>query len=232
MLSLVYGDVAVAAGLDEAGRGCLAGPVVAAAVILDKSCVIAGLDDSKRLSPKVRARLRAEIEEKADSFSVSFASAAKIDAINILDASIYAMHQAIAALIQKPEFLLIDGNRFHPYPGIPHRCIVKGDTRYASIAAASILAKTHRDAHMVGLHESHPEYDWIHNKGYPTRKHRIAIARYGMTPQHRRSFSCKPLPTDSSTGRRKTCALIHRKGLKPKNRAIFSGSHAGGKTED
>lgn len=196
MLRLAYWDAAIEAGLDEAGRGCLAGPVVAAAVILDKRCVIAGLDDSKRLAPKVRERLRAEIEEKSDSFSVSFVSAAKIDAVNILDASICAMHQAIDALRQKPEWLLIDGNRFHPYPGIPHRCIVKGDARYASIAAASILAKTHRDAHMVKLHEMHPEYDWVNNKGYPTPKHRRALARYGPTLQHRRSFSYKSAPID------------------------------------
>ncbi len=195
MLRLAYWEAVIEAGLDEAGRGCLAGPVVAAAVILGKRCVIAGLDDSKRLAPKVRERLRAEIEEKSDSFSVSFVSAAKIDAVNILNASIYAMHQAIEALRQKPEWLLIDGNRFHPYPGIPHRCIVKGDAQYASIAAASILAKTHRDAYMVKLHEMHPEYDWVNNKGYPTPKHRRALSRYGPTAHHRKRFRYKSTPT-------------------------------------
>ena len=184
------------AGLDEAGRGCLAGPVVAAAVVLPANCPLSGLDDSKKCSPKRREALRIEIEESADFFSVAFITPAEIDEINILNASIRAMHQALDKLGRQPDYLIVDGNRFQPYRGLPHSCIVRGDGQYASIAAASILAKTYRDEYMVQLHQQHPEYDWIHNKGYPTEKHRKALARYGPTPYHRKTFRYKAVQTE------------------------------------
>jgi ribonuclease HII len=176
------------AGCDEAGRGCLAGPVVAAAVILPPRVRLPGLDDSKKLDPEKRAELRLLIEERALAWSVALATPQEIDGINILNASFLAMHRAIASLGMTPEHLLIDGNRFNPYPGIPHTCIIEGDGRYRNIAAASILAKTHRDAIMAGLHVQHPDYNWLGNKGYPTIEHRAALDRIGHTPHHRQSF--------------------------------------------
>jgi ribonuclease HII len=176
------------AGCDEAGRGCLAGPVVAAAVILPPRVRLPGLDDSKKLTPEHRAELRLLIEERALAWSVAQCSPVEIDEINILNASFLAMHRAIAALGMVPQQLLIDGNRFNPYPGIPHVCLIEGDGRYRSIAAASILAKTHRDALMQDLHAQHPEYNWQGNKGYATIDHRCMLDRLGPTPHHRRSF--------------------------------------------
>jgi ribonuclease HII len=180
------------AGCDEAGRGCLAGPVVAAAVILPAQARLPGLDDSKKLSAAARDRLRPLIEEKAIAWAVAVVEPQEIDAVNILNASFLAMHRAIDALSARPQHLLIDGNRFKPYPGIAHTCAIQGDGRFRSIAAASILAKTHRDALMRALHEEHPRYGWAINKGYPTRDHRAAIAAHGPSPHHRMSFRLLP----------------------------------------
>lgn len=176
------------AGCDEAGRGCLAGPVVAAAVILPHGIRLPGLNDSKKISHSKREELRLLIEDRATAWSVAFVSPQKIDAINILRASFLAMHKAVAALKFTPQQLLIDGHLFDPYTGIPHVCMIKGDGRFRSIAAASILAKTHRDAYMADLHGAHPEYNWVVNKGYPTADHRAAIARIGPCVHHRTSF--------------------------------------------
>ncbi len=176
------------AGCDEAGRGCLAGPVVAAAVILPPGFSNELLNDSKQLSERQRNNLRHIIEQEATAWAVAFVTPEEIDKINILQASILAMHNAISRLSPKPDFLLIDGNRFNPYPGIPHKCIVKGDATYMSIAAASILAKTHRDEYMSAIAKEYPQYGWERNKGYPTRDHRAAIAAHGTTPHHRLSF--------------------------------------------
>lgn len=176
------------AGCDEAGRGCLAGPVVAAAVILPPGFSNELLNDSKQLSERQRNNLRHIIEQEATAWTVAFVTPEEIDKINILQASILAMHNAISRLSPKPDFLLIDGNRFNPYPGIPHKCIVKGDATYMSIAAASILAKTHRDEYMSAIAKEYPQYGWERNKGYPTRDHRAAIAAHGTTPHHRLSF--------------------------------------------
>ena len=179
------------AGCDEAGRGCLAGPVFAAAVILPEDFLCEELNDSKQLSEKQRDALRPLIEEKALSWAVATASPKEIDRINILWASVLAMHRAIEGLIL-PEYLLIDGNRFRPYKEIPHTTVVKGDGKYLSIAAASILAKTHRDEYMLKIHAEFPYYDWHKNKGYPTPKHRTGIAKYGSTVYHRQSFTLLP----------------------------------------
>lgn len=176
------------AGCDEAGRGCLAGPVVAAAVILPPRVRLPGLDDSKKLNAAQRAALRPMIEAKALAWAVAVVEPAEIDTLNILRASFVAMHRALDALRQRPQHLLIDGNRFIPYPDIPHTCFIKGDGRFRSIAAASILAKTHRDELMTGLHQQHPEYNWAVNKGYPTVDHRDALDRLGPCAHHRRSF--------------------------------------------
>ncbi len=176
------------AGCDEAGRGCLAGPVFAAAVILPPGFTHPLLNDSKQLTEAVRYALRPEIEQQAVAFAVASVSAEEIDIINILNASFLAMHRAIAQLQPRPELLLIDGNRFKPYSGIAHECIIKGDSKYFSIAAASVLAKTYRDDYMVQLAQQHPEYQWHINKGYPTVKHRNSILTHGLTPHHRRSF--------------------------------------------
>lgn len=176
------------AGCDEAGRGCLAGPVIAAAVILAPSFDHPALNDSKQISAKVREQLAPIIKENALAWAVGKVSAEEIDQINILNASFLAMHRAITQLSAKPQHLLIDGNRFNAYPGIPHNCFVKGDATYRSIAAASILAKTHRDALMEQLHIHFPDYNWFQNKGYPTLKHKMAIASYGLTIHHRKSF--------------------------------------------
>lgn len=186
-----FGKVLPEAGCDEAGRGCLAGPVVAAAVIfpgdLDKE-LRSGLRDSKQLSPSERQHLRQCILGQAVSHGIAFVSHHQVDKINILNASIMAMHEAIRQLNPQPATLLIDGNRFAAYGSLPHHCIVRGDSLYLTIAAASILAKTARDEYMRQLHESYPQYHWDKNKGYPTRAHREAIARHGLSPHHRRSF--------------------------------------------
>lgn len=181
----------IEAGCDEAGRGCLAGPVFAAAVILPKGFFHEKLNDSKKVSPKHRNMLRAIIEKEAISYSVQKVTEYKIDQINILNASFLAMHKAITKLNTIPELLLIDGNRFHSYKKIPHECIVKGDSKYASIAAASILAKTYRDEHMIKLSKKHPQYGWNQNKGYGTLAHRVALIQSGPSKYHRNSFVLK-----------------------------------------
>jgi ribonuclease HII len=177
------------AGCDEAGRGCLAGPVVAASVILPKDFSHPFLNDSKQLSEKKRDQLRPIIEKEAISFAVSFITPAEIDEINILKASFLGMHRAVDQLSVQPELLLIDGNRFIPYPSIPHICFIKGDGKYLNIAAASILAKTYRDEYMDNLHLLFPEYQWNNNKGYPTVAHRKAIKDFGPTDHHRMTFT-------------------------------------------
>lgn len=179
----------IEAGCDEAGRGCLAGPVVAAAVILPEDYYHPLLNDSKKINEKNRKLLRKEIEEQALSFGIGIVDHVKIDEINILNASFLAMHRAVEKLNLQPEHLLVDGNRFKPYPTIPHTCIIKGDGKYLSIAAASILAKTVRDEIMEELHKQYPIYDWISNKGYPTQKHRDGIKEHGECPYHRKSFT-------------------------------------------
>ena len=185
----------VEAGCDEAGRGCLAGPVTAAAVILPADFADELINDSKQLSEHRRELLRPVIEREALAWAVAHVSPQEIDRINILNASILAMHRAIDQLQVRPEALLIDGNRFKPYHDIPHTTIVKGDGRILSIAAASILAKTHRDELMRRLAQDYPGYGWEGNKGYPTREHRDAIARLGVTPHHRRTFTLLPQPS-------------------------------------
>jgi ribonuclease HII len=182
------------AGCDEAGRGCLAGPVFAAAVILPADFVEPTLNDSKQISKTERERLRNVIESRALAYAVSFCRPATIDKINILNASFEAMHLAIKRLQLVPELLLIDGNRFNKFPGLDHECIVKGDAKVASIAAASILAKTYRDRYMLRKHKIYPQYGWDTNKGYPTQAHREAIMQYGPTQFHRKSFQLYPLP--------------------------------------
>jgi len=176
------------AGCDEAGRGCLSGPVFAGAVILPNNFHHPLLNDSKQLKETVRNELRTVIEKEALAWAVAKVSNEEIDEINILNASFLAMHKALAALKIKPSFLLIDGNRFKPYQNIPHRCIVKGDAKFASIAAASVLAKTYRDDYMKKLHMEYPYYGWNKNKGYGTLAHRAAIEKHGITIHHRRSF--------------------------------------------
>lgn len=178
----------IEAGCDEAGRGCLAGPVAAAAVILPPDFKNELLNDSKQLSERQRNLLRPIIEREALAWCVVMVEPKEIDRINILNASITGMHRAVDGLSIRPEHLLIDGNKFRPYPGIPHTTIVKGDGKYMSIAAASVLAKTHRDELMLRLAEEYPQYLWSKNKGYPTKDHREAILRHGLTPYHRRTF--------------------------------------------
>ena len=178
----------VEAGCDEAGRGCLAGAVYAAAVVLPPDFRNELLNDSKKLTEKQRYALRPLIEEAALAWAVGIVTPQEIDRINILNASFLAMHRAIEQLRVTPQHLLIDGNRFKPYPGIAHTCVVKGDGKYEAIATASILAKTYRDDYMNELHEKYPMYDWKSNKGYPTKAHRAAIAQYGPSPYHRLSF--------------------------------------------
>ena len=182
------------AGCDEAGRGCLAGAVFAAAVILPPDFQHETLNDSKQLSEKQRDAMRPVIESEAIAWAVGFVSPQEIDRINILRASFLAMHRAISQLKTVPQHLLIDGNRFTPYPNIPFTTIVKGDGKYLSIAAASILAKTHRDEYMLTLHQEYPDYLWNENKGYPTQAHRNAIQSFGITPYHRKSFTLLPPP--------------------------------------
>jgi ribonuclease HII len=180
------------AGCDEVGRGCLAGPVVAAAVILPSNFKHPNLNDSKQLSEKKRLELTAIIQEKALAWAVSFVEPIFVDRINILNASFLAMNRAVGRLAMQPEFLLIDGNRFRTKLDIPYECIIKGDSKNGSIAAASILAKTYRDYYMALIHEDFPAYDWHKNVGYPTKKHREAIKSFGATPHHRKSFQLLP----------------------------------------
>jgi ribonuclease HII len=186
--SFLYHNL-IEAGCDEAGRGCLAGPVVAAAVILPKNYKHPVLNDSKKLTAKQRNILRDEILSSAIASKVAFIDNNEIDEMNILRASIKAMHIAIEGLEKVPQFLLIDGNRFFPYKGIDYKTIIKGDGLFLSIAAASVLAKTFRDEYMEKINDEFPEYEWIRNKGYPTAFHRAAIMKYGITPYHRKSFT-------------------------------------------
>ena len=188
MLLSQFHDILVEAGCDEAGRGCLSGPVFAAAVIFPKDYYNPILNDSKKLSEKKRVALRPIIEKEALAFAVASVSPAEIDKINIHNASYKAMHLALDQLALKAEHLIIDGNKFIPYRDIPYECIVKGDGKYLSIAAASILAKTYRDEYMDNLAMEYPNYDWLSNKGYPTVKHRTAVLKYGLTPHHRKTF--------------------------------------------
>ncbi|TYA53321.1 ribonuclease HII [Formosa maritima] len=192
MLKLNYSDFTLECGTDEAGRGCLSGPVTAAAVILPIGFKNSVLNDSKQLSEKKRNILRPYIEEHALDYSVAHVFPEKIDEINILNASILAMHQAIENLKTTPEFIIVDGNRFKPFASTPHQTIIKGDSNYLSIAAASILAKTYRDDFMDKLHTEFPMYNWRKNKGYPTKEHRNAIKKYGITNYHRKSFRLLP----------------------------------------
>ncbi len=180
------------AGTDEAGRGCLAGPVTAAAIILPEDFYHEDLNDSKMVTEKRRDILRPILEKESITFGVSHISPEEIDNINILNASILAMHKSILQLTKLPSCIMVDGNRFKPFNEVPFECIVKGDSKYASIAAASVLAKTHRDAYMEQLHEEFPMYNWIKNKGYPTKEHREAIRKYGITKYHRKSFRQLP----------------------------------------
>ena len=179
----------VEAGCDEAGRGCLSGPVFAAAVILPKDFRCDLLNDSKQLSETTRNELRILIELDAVAFAVASCTPQEIDQVNILWASVKAMHRALIKLQPEPQHILVDGNRFKPYRNIPHTCVVKGDARFMSIAAASVLAKTYRDEYMVRLHDEFPHYHWNTNKGYPTREHRQAIEKHGITEHHRRTFN-------------------------------------------
>lgn len=192
MLKPYFSKNTIEAGCDEAGRGCLAGPVVAAAVILPQGYKSKILNDSKQLNEKTRELLKTEIEQVAVAYAVAFVSPQQIDDINILNASILGMHKALEQLHTIPEFILVDGNRFKPYHDIPHQCVVKGDATYLSIAAASVLAKTYRDQFMEQLHQEFPQYKWNENKGYPTKTHRDAIAQYGATSYHRKTFRLLP----------------------------------------
>ena len=202
MLKTYFNKSLIEAGCDEAGRGCLAGPVYAAAVILPKQSkkelkVLEKVNDSKKISDKARKELRPVIEKTALAFAIGIVSVEEIDCINILNASFLAMHRAIAKLRVKPEFLLIDGNRFKKYSAksgkiIPHQCVIGGDGKFLSIACASILAKTYRDDHMNELHKKFPQYNWDQNKAYATKGHRAAIEKYGPTEHHRKSFTLLP----------------------------------------
>ena len=189
MLASHYYEGKIEAGCDEAGRGCLAGSVYAAAVILPDGYQNELLNDSKQLSEKKRYQLREIIERDAVAWAVGIVTPEEIDKINILNASILAMHRALDQLKVRPEAIIVDGNRFKPYQDLPHTTIVKGDGKYLAIAAASILAKTYRDDYMNQLAEEYPQYDWLSNKGYPTRKHREAIKQFGITPYHRKSYN-------------------------------------------
>ena len=192
MLASSFQKKFIEAGCDEAGRGCLAGPVYAAAVILPNNYKNNLLNDSKKLSEKNRNLLRTEIEKDAIAFGVGIVTNQEIDEINILNASFLAMHRAIEKLTTTPGLLIIDGNRFTPYPSIPHKCIVKGDAKFLSIAAASVLAKTYRDEYLEKIHLEFPVYDWNKNKAYPTKKHREGIIKHGITPYHRKSYNLFP----------------------------------------
>ena len=192
MLQLNYSGFSLEAGTDEAGRGCLSGPVVAAAVILPEDFHHPFLNDSKQLSEKKRAEIRPFIEAHALAFAVSFISQQEVDQINVLQASITGMHRAIDALKIIPEFIIVDGNKFRDYKEIPHEAIVKGDAKYLSIAAASVLAKTYRDDYMKKIHADFPMYNWAKNKGYPTKEHRNAIRKFGTNEHHRKTFRLLP----------------------------------------
>lgn len=183
-----WSDTLIEAGCDEVGRGCLSGPVVAAAVILDDQFIQNLVNDSKKLTSKTRLYLDSYIKDQVKEFAIAELPPSHIDEHNILNASIHAMHFALDKLKTRPEFILVDGNRFHPYNFIPHQCIVQGDAKYLSIACASILAKNYRDQLMIQLHEEFPEYGWKNNMGYATREHRAALNRLGPTPYHRKSF--------------------------------------------
>lgn len=192
MLLNTHSNLILEAGTDEAGRGCLAGPVTAAAVILKKGFQSELINDSKVLSEKKRELLRPIIEQQVHSYAVVHIDPEEIDRINILNASILGMHHALDKLVCLPEFIIVDGNKFKKYLEIPHECIIKGDGKYLSIAAASILAKTYRDEYMAKIHEEFPMYQWKKNKGYPTKEHREAIRKYGSTKYHRKSFRLLP----------------------------------------
>mgnify|MGYP006182546645 CR=1 FL=1 len=192
MLAINFSNFILETGTDEAGRGCLAGPVTAAAIILPANFENKTLNDSKQLSEKTREKLRPIIEEQAVSFAVTHLEPVVIDDINILNASIKAMQESILKLDPKPEYIIVDGNRFKPVLDIPHSCIIKGDAKFMSIAAASVLAKTYRDEYMNKIHEEFPMYNWKQNKGYPTQEHREAIRKYGVTKYHRMSFRLLP----------------------------------------
>lgn len=192
MLKISFSDHKLEAGTDEAGRGCLCGPVVAAAVILPTNFSHPLLNDSKQLTEKQRQELKPYIEENALAYGVSFVDQQEVDLINVLKASIRAMHRAIEQLKPQPEFIIVDGNKFIQFKKIPHKTIVKGDANYMSIAAASVLAKTYRDEYMEKIHEEFPNYNWKQNKGYPTKQHRDAIVKYGITPYHRKTFKLFP----------------------------------------
>jgi len=191
MLKSSFSDSLIEAGCDEAGRGCLAGPVFAAAVILPANYVNSDLNDSKKLTASQRDKLRKIIETDALAWAVGIVDNHEIDRINILKSSIMAMHKALEQLAVIPQLILVDGNRFKLYQNIPHQCIIKGDGIFLSIAAASVLAKTWRDEYMVKLHESYPEYGWNRNKGYPTLEHRKGILNLGFSPYHRKTFAVK-----------------------------------------
>ena len=192
MLKLNYSGFDLEAGTDEAGRGCLAGPVVAAAVILPKDFSHPFLNDSKQLSEKKRKELKPIIEAQSLAFAVSFVWQEEVDKINVLQASITSMHRAIAQLKTTPEFIIVDGNKFKNYKEIPHKTIIKGDSKFLSIAAASVLAKTYRDEYMEKIHLEYSNYNWKKNKGYPTKEHREAIRNFGVTKYHRKSFKLLP----------------------------------------
>lgn len=192
MLKRQFSSFDLECGTDEAGRGCLAGPVTAAAVILPLNFSSSVLNDSKQLTEKCRMHLKPNIEEHAISFAVHHVYEREIESINILNASIEAMHQSISKLNPNPEFIIVDGNKFKPLNSIPFKTIVKGDSKYLSIAAASVLAKTYRDIYMEKIHEEFPMYNWKKNKGYPTKEHRQAILKYGPTKYHRKTFRLLP----------------------------------------
>jgi ribonuclease HII len=192
MLKSSFSGDKIEAGCDEVGRGCLSGPVVAAAVILPLDYTHRWLTDSKQLSKAKRETIKKDIINDAISYAIAEVSNEEVDKINVLQASLLGMHRALDQLIQIPELILVDGNKFIPYKDIPYHCIIKGDGKYMSIAAASILAKTYRDDLMEKLSVSHPEYGWERNVGYPTKQHRNAIEKYGITPYHRRSFRLLP----------------------------------------
>ena len=189
---IAYDGILTIAGTDEAGRGCLAGPVTAAAVILPKDFKNTTLNDSKTMSLKNRNTLKSYIEEEALAFGVEHIFMEEIDEINILNASIFGLHKALDLLIEKPDKIIVDGNKFKNYKNIEHECVIKGDGKFLSIAAASVLAKTYRDAFMEKIHEEFPMYNWKKNKGYPTKEHRAAIEKYGVTKYHRKSFKLLP----------------------------------------
>lgn len=192
MLILKHSNYKLECGTDEAGRGCLAGPVTAAAVILPDNFENLTLNDSKQLSERKRLLLKPIIETQALHYGVAHVFQDEIDKINVLNASILAMHTSINNLKATPAFIIVDGNKFKPYKKVPHETIIKGDSKYMSIAAASVLAKTYRDLYMETIHEEFPMYNWKQNKGYPTKEHRAAIKKYGVTKYHRKSFKLLP----------------------------------------